>query len=94
VASLDGFVTPAMQQPEHGLRVGHELLQRIALDPRNDPADQPTRQAEFNNGNQRSMLIQGDEGSSEVILWLRHGPISIVLGFQRRWCHLASPPAP
>ena len=91
MAGLDGFVTPAVQQLEQRFLVWHELLQRLATKSWNDPADQPTGQTEFNCRDQSRMLIEGDEGSAEVILGSRHATLHRL---QRRWCHLTSPPAP
>ena len=53
-AGLDGFVTPAMQQLEQGLLVGHaSFFSGSRCDTRNHSADQPSRQTEFDHGNKR-----------------------------------------
>ena len=44
LASLDGFVTPAIQQPKQGFCIGRcQLLQRITVDTRDHSANQPSR---------------------------------------------------
>ena len=53
-------------------RSASSFFGRMALDPRNDPGDQPARLAHLNDGDQRAILIQSGERSAQVIR-LRHG---------------------
>ena len=43
------FIPPAVQQPQQRLLVRPEFLQRVALDPRNEPGNEPTRETQFNH---------------------------------------------
>ena len=56
------FIPPAVQQPQQRLLVRFEFLQRVAVDPRNDPSNQPTRETQFYYGDDRAILLEGDEG--------------------------------
>src|SRR5438067_10493739 len=44
-----------------------QLLARLTLNTRNNAADQPARLAHLDDGNDRAILVQGDEGSAQVI---------------------------
>ena len=57
VAGLDSFVAPAMKQPQQGMRISRELLQRIAVNARNDTTHQPTAETEFHYGDYSFMLV-------------------------------------
>jgi hypothetical protein len=47
----------------------------MAFDPGNNRADQPARLAHLDNGNQRAILVEGDEGPAQVIgLWHWRAP--------------------
>lgn len=61
------LVTPAMQQAEQSRFVRCDLLQRLSLDPRNGPGDQPARLAQLDDGNQAAVLFKGVEGSAQIV---------------------------
>src|SRR6516225_7991205 len=46
---LDGFVAPAMQKPQQHFWIRSNFLQRFSIDAGEQPGDQPTRQAHFND---------------------------------------------
>ena len=83
-AGPDRLVPPAMQQPQAARSSsGASFLQRVPLEARNDPGHEPARLAHLDDGDQRAMLLQGDEGPAQVVP-LRHGALRAC--FQRRWC--------
>src|SRR5438105_13876071 len=63
-----------------------QLLARLTLNTRNDTADQPARLAHLDDGNDRAILVQGDEGPAQVVRLGHRGTPSIKM--QRRSCHL------
>jgi hypothetical protein len=86
------FIPPAMQQPQQRLLVRFEFLQRVALDPRNDPGNEPTRETQFNHRDDRAILFEGDEGPAEIIrLW--HGALHWLIFYSADGA-TPSPPAP
>ncbi|HWO07909.1 MAG TPA: hypothetical protein VNN80_00475, partial [Polyangiaceae bacterium] len=82
------LVPPAMQEAERGVLVGLELLERVALEAGHDPGDEPARAAQLDDGDQRAVLLEGDEGPAQVVA-LRHGaphrlfPAAMVLRLRR-----------
>src|SRR5215211_9328284 len=58
---------PAMQQREQQLFARLQLLAWPSLDARDDRADQPTRLAHLDHGNQCAILIQSGERSAQVV---------------------------
>jgi hypothetical protein len=57
---LDRLAAPTMKQFEKGVFVSIELLQRMPLDLRHDPGEEPARQTRFNDSNQRAILFESD----------------------------------
>jgi hypothetical protein len=78
------LIPPALQQAQQLILVRHQLLQRMALDPRHDRADQPTGLAHLDHGDQCAILVQSGERSAQVIR-LRHGALRRWV-LQRRLC--------
>src|SRR5437667_10267991 len=60
-----------MQQAKQPFWARLQLLARLTLNTRNNAADQPARLAQLDDGNDRAILVQGDEGSAQVV-WLGH----------------------
>src|SRR3954453_22565982 len=85
---LGRLVPPAMQEAEQGVLVRLELLQRVAIEARHDAGDEPARAAQLDDGDQRAVLLEGDEGPAQVVA-LRHGaphrlsPAAMVLRLRR-----------
>src|SRR5437660_10186951 len=71
LARLDGFVSPTMQKLKQRIRVGILLLQWLAGDAGHQAGDQPPCQTQLDYSHKRAILIEGDEGPAEIILW--HG---------------------
>src|SRR5882724_265335 len=67
MACLRRFLSPSMQQLQQCALVDRELLQRLALNARHDAGDEPVRQAQFNNGDQRAVRIEGARGSAQIV---------------------------
>src|SRR5580704_2162580 len=66
-AGPDRLILPAMQQAKQPFWVRLQLLARLTLNTRNYAANQPARRAQFDDGNDRAILVQGDEGSAQVV---------------------------
>src|SRR6202795_239570 len=71
---LRRFLSPSMQQHQQCALVYRELLQWLALDARHDAGDEPARQAQFDNGDQRAVRIERARGSAQIIQLL-HGAL-------------------
>jgi len=66
-AGPDRLIAPAMQQAKQPFGIRLQLLARLTLNTRNDAANQPARLAQLDDGNDRAILVQGDEGSAQVV---------------------------
>ena len=71
---LAGFVPPTMQELQQRRLIGSELLERLALDARNNPRNEPLRLAHLNHGDDCAILLEGGEGPARVKS-LRHGAL-------------------
>jgi hypothetical protein len=80
-----------MQQGKQPFWARFQLLARLTLNTRNDAANQPARLAQLDHGNERAILVQGDEGSAQVILLGHRGTPSIRCSDE---VAMSSPPAP
>src|ERR1700730_5496787 len=83
-AGLDRFVAPAMQQGKQPFWVRLQLLAWLALNAGKHTGNQPTRLAHLDDGNDRAILVQGDEGPAQVV---RLGHRGTPCWIQRRWWH-------
>jgi hypothetical protein len=63
----DRLISPAMQQCKQPFWARLQLLARLTFNTRNDAANQPARLAQLDYGNELAILVQGDEGSAQVI---------------------------
>src|SRR5437870_9073005 len=70
-AGSDRLIPPAMQHGKQPFWARLQLLARLTLNPRNYTANQPARLAHLDDGNDRTILVQGDEGPAQVV-WLGH----------------------
>ena len=70
-AGSDRLIPPAMQQSKQPFWVRLELFARLTLNAGKHAGNQPARVAQLDHGNDRAILVQGDEGSVQVI-WLGH----------------------
>jgi len=70
-AGPDRLIPPAIQHGKQPFWARLQLLARLTLNTRNYAANQPTRLAQLDDGNDRAILVQGDEGPAQVV-WLGH----------------------
>src|SRR5438477_5516730 len=56
-----------MQQAKKPFRTRFQLLLRLTLNAGKHPANQPARLAQFDDGNDCAILVQGDEGPAQVV---------------------------
>src|ERR1700756_1463408 len=56
-----------MQEGKQPLWAGVQLFARLTLNAGEDAADQPARLAHLDDGNDRAILVQGDEGPAQVV---------------------------
>jgi len=70
VISLTGpnsLIAPAMQQGKQPFWARLQLLARLTLNAGKHTGNQPTRLAHLDDGNNRAILVQGDEGPAQVV---------------------------
>src|SRR5215469_14644884 len=90
-AGPDRLIPPAMQQSKQPFWVRLQLFARLTLNAGKHAGNQPARVAQLDHGNDRAILVQGGEGSAQVV-WLGHrGTPSIKCSDE---VAIASPPAP
>src|SRR6516225_5226631 len=70
-ASPDRLIPPAMQQAKQSLWARLQLLARLTFNAGKRTGNEPARLAQFDDGNDRAILVQGDEGPAQVV-WLGH----------------------
>ena len=84
-----GLFAPAPYQGEQCVRVRRKLLQRLALDPGNQAADESARLAHFDHRHQRAVHIQDGEGPAQVIRLmlcrLAHRGLHLLVSPRQRW---------
>ena len=66
-AGLDRLILPAMQQAKQPFWVRLLLLARLTLNPGKHAGDEPARLAHLDDGYDRAILVQGDEGPAQVV---------------------------
>src|SRR5712671_6740236 len=72
-AGLDRLVTPAMQQAKQPFCTRLQLLAWLALNAGKHTGNKPTRLAHLDDGNDRAILVQGDEGPAQSLPRRRPG---------------------
>jgi hypothetical protein len=87
-ADPDRLILPAMQQGKQPVWARIELLARLTLNAGKHAGNQPARLAHLDDGYDRAILVQGDEGSAQVVRLGHCGTPSIKM--QRRSCHFLS----
>ena len=85
-AGPDRLIPPAMQQGKQPFGARLQLLARLTLNAGNDTANQPARLAQLDDGNDRAILVQGNQGPAQVVRLGHRGTPSVRL--QRRSCHV------
>src|SRR6516225_6867448 len=76
-AGPDRLIPPAMQQSKQPFWVRLELLARLTLNAGKHTANQPARLAQLDDGNDRAILVQGDEGPAQVVRLGHRGTPSV-----------------
>src|SRR5207253_8952990 len=61
------LIPPAMQQPKQPFWARLQLLARLTLNPGKHAGNEPARLAQLDDGNDRAILVQGDEGPAQVV---------------------------
>ncbi len=72
-AGPDRLILPAMQQAKQPFWVRIELLAWLTLNAGKHAGNEPTRLAQLDDGNDRAILVQGDEGSAQSLPWRKPG---------------------
>src|SRR6202045_2645434 len=90
-AGLDRLVAPAMQQAKQPFCTRLQLLAWLALNAGKHTGNQPTRLAHLDDGNDRAILVRGDEGPAQVVRLGHQGTPSV--GYSDDGA-ISSPPAP
>src|SRR5438046_9869154 len=86
----DRLILPAMQQAKEPFWARLELLARLTLNPGKHAGDEPARLAHLDDGYDRAILVQGDEGSAQVVRLGHRGTPSLDAATKLP----SSPPAP
>src|SRR5712672_1084308 len=73
----DRLIAPAMQQGKQPFWARLQLLARLTLNPGKHTGNQPARLAHLDDGNDRAILVQGDEGPAQVVRLGHRGTPSI-----------------
>src|SRR4029077_12326406 len=90
-AGFDRLVTPAMQHRKQPLWAGLQLLARLKLNAGKHTAQQPARLAQLDDGNDRTIVVEGDEGPAQVVRLGHRGTPSVTCSDE---VATSSPPAP
>src|SRR6266513_1404273 len=72
-AGPNRLIPPAMQDGKQPFWARLQLLVRLTLNTRNYAADEPARLAQLDDGNDRGILVQGDEGPAQSLPWRKPG---------------------
>src|SRR5215469_10166320 len=76
-AGFDRLVAPAMQQRKQPFWVWLQLLARLTLNAGKHSGNQPAPLAHLNHGDDRAILVQGDEGPAQVVRLGHQGTPSV-----------------
>src|ERR1700746_732224 len=76
-AAPDRLFLPAKQQAKQPFWARIELLARLTLNAGKHAGNQPARLAHLDDGNDRAILIQGDEGPAQVVRLGHRGTPSV-----------------
>src|SRR5499427_5450538 len=66
-----------MQEGKQPLRARLQLLARLTLNAGEDAANQPARLAQLDDGNDRAILVQGNQGPAQIVRLGHRGTPSI-----------------
>src|SRR5437667_12870199 len=80
-----------MQQAKQPFWARLQLLARLTFNPGKHASNEPTRLAHLDDGNDRAILVQGDEGPAQVVRLGHQGTPSVTYSDDGA---ISSPPAP
>src|SRR5271169_1402546 len=66
-AGPDRLILPALPQGKQPFWARLELLARLTLNPGKHAGNEPARLAHLDDGHDRAILVQGDEGPAQVV---------------------------
>src|SRR6266481_10202330 len=87
----DRLIPPAMQRGKQPFCARLQLLARLTLNAGEHTANQPARLAHLDDGNDRAILVQGNEGPAQVVRPGHRGTPSVRCSDDGA---ISSPPAP
>src|SRR4029077_15142691 len=76
-AGPDRLIPPAMQQAKQAFWARLQLLARLTLNAGKHAGNQPARLAHLDDGNDRAILVQGDEGPAQIVRLGHRGTPSV-----------------
>src|SRR5438132_811496 len=76
-AGPDRLIALAMQQAKQPFGIRLQLLARLTLNAGEHPGNQSARLAHLDHGNDRAILVQGDEGPAQVVRLGHRGTPSV-----------------
>src|SRR5712675_1797110 len=76
-AGPDRLIPPAMEHGKQLFWARLQLLARLTLNAGKHAANQPARLAHLDDGNDRAILVQGDEGPAQVVRLGHRGTPSV-----------------
>src|SRR4029077_8093581 len=76
-AGPDRLIPPAMQQAKQPFWARLARIARLTLNAGNHAGNQPARLAHLNYGDDRAILVKGDEGSAQVVRLGHRGTPSV-----------------
>src|SRR5438552_19102934 len=90
-AGPDRFILPAMQQAKQPFWARLQLLARLTLDAGKYAGNEQARLAHLDDGYDPAILVEGDEGSAQVVRLGHRGTPSVTCSDE---VAISSPPAP
>src|SRR6185437_7925058 len=90
-AGPDRLIPPAMQQAKQAFGARLQLLARLTLNAGKHAGNQPARLAHLDDGNDRSILLQCEEGPDQVVRLGHRGTPSVRCSDE---VAISSPPTP
>src|SRR5207245_1128831 len=90
-AGPDRLIPPTMQQAKQLFWARLQLLARLTLNAGKHAGNEPARLTHLDDGNDRAILVQGDEGPAQVVRLGHRGTPSVRCSDE---VAISSPPAP
>src|ERR1700746_1505173 len=87
----DRLILPAIQQGEQPFWARLELLARLQPNAGKQAGNEPARLAQLDDGNDRAILVQGDEGPAQVVRLGHRGTPSVRCSDEVAACSAAAP---